>query len=292
MTAPERHLNVAAPRPAEEEVEFRADRARLRGRLFLPGRPPRAAVVLHGATGVPQRFYRAFAGWMAEQGFAVLTYDYRDFGESAAGHPRTARATMTDWGLRDQPAAQAFLEARLPGVPLWVIGHSLGGFMLPFHDGAGRIARFIAVASGPVHVSDHPWRYRPVALAFWSPLVAGLTRLLRYVPGRALRLGPDLPAGVYRDWRRWCTSEGFYLGDVGRTLPMPDWGRLTADAKIVAVADDALIPPAVVWRLMQFYPAATKRQLTLRPADYGLTRIGHIDVFAKSSAAVWPALIA
>lgn len=60
-----------------EPVEIVADSARLAGRLFGPsGRAAVATVVLHGASGIPQRFYRAFAAWLAERhGASVLTYD-------------------------------------------------------------------------------------------------------------------------------------------------------------------------------------------------------------------------
>lgn len=292
MTIASPHLRIAAPVPAVEDVRFRADAAHLVGRLYRPGGWPRAAVVLHGATGVPQRYYAAFAGWLALQGHACLTYDYRGFGASARGHVRGSGATMADWGLRDQPAAQAALEALVPGVPVWVIGHSLGGLMLPFHEGAGRVERLIAVASGPVHVSDHPWSAQPVIRAFWSGPTRALAAALGYLPGRRLGLGPDLPLGVYRDWRRWCTTRGFYLAEVGRSLPMPDWSAFAGAMKAVAVADDAFVPPAAVWRLMQHYPEAEKRQLTLRPADFGLGRIGHVGVLGAERRALWPAILA
>ena len=82
---------------------------------------------------------------------------------------------MADWGVQDQPAAQAALKARLPDTPLWVIGHSLGGFMLPFQPDTAEIARLITVASGAAYVGDHPWPYRAMALLFWygpGPLAA------------------------------------------------------------------------------------------------------------------------
>jgi len=286
------NLHVIPPAAGVETVRFRADRAELSGTLHRPARAPTAVVVLHGATGVPQRFYRHFAAWLAEQGYACLTYDYRDFGVSAQGPLKGSNATMADWGIQDQSAAQRYLEATFPDVPLWVIGHSLGGLMVPFQDGASRISRLITVASGPVHLRDHPWPYRGVAAAFWYGPGAWATRLLGYLPAKALRMGPDLPAGVYWQWRRWCTTQGFYLGDVGRGLPVPDWRAFTGDMKVVAIMGDAMVPPDSVWRGMQHYPAANKQQMTVCSSDYGLKDIGHIGAFAPQNAAIWPSLIA
>ncbi len=274
------------PHPPEQ-LSFRAGYARLRGTLYRAARP-RAAAVLHGATGVPARYYRHFAAWLADEGVTCLTYDYSDFGASADGHVRRSRATLRDWGLRDQPAAQAALERLCPDLPVWVIGHSIGGMMLPFQGGAGRVARLIAVAAGPVHLSDHPARWQVLARMFWygqGPLAAAL---FGYLPGRALGLGADLPAGVYWQWRRWCTSRGFWLSDVGGRLPMPDFAAFRGDLRVVAVADDGMVPPRASWRLMALYPEAWKRQAVLRPVA---GPIGHIAAFAPRNAALWPQIL-
>lgn len=272
-----------------EEISFQADVATLNGTLFRPLGPPRAAAVLHGATGVPARFYRHFATWLAEQGIACLTYDYRDFGASGTGSLRRSKATLARWGLGDQPAAQAALERAYPGVPVWVIGHSLGALMLPFHPCAHRVSRLISVASGPVHTSDHPWSMQAQVRAFWFGAGPLATAALGYLPGKSLGLGADLPAGVYWQWRRWCTTRGFYLGDIGRDLPMPDWSAFKGDMRVVAVADDGMVPPSAVWRLMQYYPEARKAQKVLRPTA---GRVGHISAFAERNRGLWPDIIA
>ena len=204
-----------------EPITIASPGARLQGTLFAPQTAPKAAIVLHGAVGVPAGYYRAFATWLTEQGYACLTYDYRDFGASLHRPLRHSRARLQDWGLLDQAAALATLRARLPDVPIWVIGHSLGGTMLGFHPMAG-VARVITVASGLVTLRDHPWPYRAMAAWFWYGLPRLATAAMGYLPGRAMGMGPDLPAGVYRQWRRWCLRPGFWLGDVGRTLPAPD----------------------------------------------------------------------
>ena len=280
------------PKPVSETVDFRADQTPLSGTLHRPTGTPIAAIVLHGATGVPHRFYRHFAAWLADQGYACLTYDYRDFGASAQGHIKHSNATMADWGIQDQTAAQRFLETTVPDAPLWVIGHSLGGLMVPFQDGASRIKRLITIASGPTYLTDHPWPYRAVAAAFWYGPGPLATRALGYLPAKALRIGRDLPAGVYWQWRRWCTSKQFYLGDVGRGLPLPDWKAFTGDLKAVAISGDVMVPPATVWRGMQNYPEAQKQKMTINPVDFGLKSIGHIGAFSPENAAVWPSLIA
>ncbi len=277
--------------PAAETIGIAAPGAQLVGTVFRPAGVPKAAIVIHGAVGVRAGFYRGFATWLASQGYACLTYDYRDFGASARGPVRASKASLADWGLRDQPAALAALRNHVPGVPVWVIGHSLGGTMLGFAPMAG-VARVITVGSGLITIGDHPWPYRALAAWFWYGAPRLMTAVMGYLPGRSIGFGADLPGGVYRQWRRWCLRPGFWLSDVGRTLPAPDAASVTAAMKIVAVADDDVVPAAAVWRTMALYPQATKRQMVLRPGDFGLRKIGHIGAFARANQVVWPALIA
>jgi predicted alpha/beta hydrolase len=267
-----------------------ADGTALAGRLFEPDAPERA-IVIHGATGVPRDYYARFAAWLSGvRNAAVLIYDYRDCGESAAGPTRAAKATMGVWGVEDQGAALGFLAGRYPELPLEVIGHSLGGMFLNFHQEAERVRRLTAVASGPANWRRHPASFTPLVLAFWFGVGPVLTRALGYTPGRMLGLGADLPAGVYWQWRRWCTSRPFYRVDWGAALPVPDLERVRCPVRLVGIADDPMITPAVVRDLAQFYPRAPIEHLVISPADAGTPKIGHLRIFSERSRAAWPIL--
>ncbi|MEL6572267.1 MAG: alpha/beta fold hydrolase [Pseudomonadota bacterium] len=286
-------LRNASPETSATEVAIQSGEYRLKGTLFQPPLAPKAIVVLNGATGVPARYYAAFGRWLAEeQGYACLTYDYRDFGASAGPSMRASKATMTDWGVYDQQAARDFAKRQFPTTPVWVVGHSLGGLCFPFQERLDDIERVITVGAGMVNVRDHPWRYQPIARMFWYGPMPLVTLLAGYMPGKTLRIGQDIPSGVYWQWRAWCTRTDFFARDFGTKLPFPDWQGLKANIKYVAMSDDDLVPPAAVWRLMQCNAAAPTRQLTLRPGDYGLTELGHITVFAERNKAAWAAIIA
>ncbi|MEM7599339.1 MAG: alpha/beta fold hydrolase [Pseudomonadota bacterium] len=276
-----------------EDVTFFSGVHRLRGQVFRPGTRPKAVAVLHGATGVPARFYEAFARWLAqEKGIACLTYDYRDFGASLDQPLGASEAEMSDWGVHDQQAARDFVANAFPGTPLWVIGHSLGGFCLPFQRNLDQIDRVITVASGLVHVRDHPWPYQALARFFWFGPVPLITWVMGYMPGKALRIGANIPAGVYWQWRRWCTRRDFFSPDFGGDLPFPDWAGVTARVKFVAISDDELTPPKTIWKAMQCYPSAAKTQITVTPSDAGVETLGHLNVFTEKARAAWEMIVA
>ncbi len=277
---------------AEKREITTADGARLAARLFRPDGAPKAVIVLHGAVGVPQRFYRHFAAWLAGQGYACLTYDYRDFGASGTGRMKGSTATLAQWGLQDQSAARDAAKAFYSDAPLWVIGHSLGGFMVPLQQDSNRIDRLISVASGAIQVGDHPWPYRAAVYAFWYGPAVPVNAVLGYLPARRMMMGPDLPGGVYSQWRRWCTGKQFYRCDMGKSLPESLPPPYTGPLKMIAFADDKMMPPKAVWRLKQYYTDAQITPITLDPRQFGLSKVGHLGVFRPENAALWPEIIA
>ena len=264
----------------------------LQGRLFSPPAAPRLAVVIHPATGISQTYYAKFAAWLADsRQAAVLTYDYRDLGASARGPVKASRASMSDWGVHDQSAALDFLCARHPELPVWVVGHSLGGLCVPWHAQARRIERLITVAAGPAHFTRHPLGFLPMVVWFWylgGPL---LTKLYGYLPGKLGGLGTDLPAGVFWQWRRWCTTRRFNRPDWGVAMPEPDLASVTAEMSLIAISDDVMITPDCVRLLAEFYPAARISYQEITPQSIGVDEIGHLRVFSERCRAAWPMLI-
>lgn len=260
----------------------------LAGRLFAVT-DPGLAIILNAATAVPAGYYAAFARWLAEERHAaVLIWDYRDFG--ASGQPRRSRATMTDWGVHDAAAARGWLAAQFPDLPLWVIGHSLGGLALPFQPGLAGISRVITVASGPVHLRDHPWPLRAGIATLWHGYGPLLTAGLGYFPGRQLILGADVPGPAFRQWRRWCTRDGSCLSDPA--MPPLASQALSAPVTLIGIADDGMVPAKAVWRLGEWMGQAPVSRRLLTPSEHGLQKIGHVAAFAPRNRALWPALIA
>ena len=275
-----------------EEVSIPSPSGPLNGRMIRPGGVPRHAIVIHPATGVPQRRYEKFALWLAEhEKAAVLTYDYRDMGRSGAKHPRHSTVTMSDWGIEDQSAALDFLRATWPEQPVTVIGHSLGGICVPWHRQADAVSRVIAIAAGPAYVTRHPLSYMPAIIWFWYVGGPLLTKMFGYLPGKLSGIGADLPASVFWQWRRWCTSKRFNRVDWGTVMPMPDLNRVKADVTLIAFSDDVMIPPRSVKMLAAYYPAANVAFRRIRPEAHGLKAIGHLGMFSERCKAVWPALM-
>lgn len=262
----------------------------LAARLIEPP-APRAVAVMNAATGIPMGFYRAFAEWMAtEMNVACLTYDYHDFGESARGPVKNSRATMADWGVGDQQTARDWLSDRFPDHPLWVIGHSLGGIAFGWQSGLDRIDQIVTAGAGDAYVGDHPWLTRLMAASLWWGHGAALELMMGYLPGRWSGLGgADLPAGVYRQWRLWCTTPGFIEADP--SMPPSSLEGLDAPVRLISLSDDAMVTPVAVDRLAARMGPNVER-MRLRPRDAGLKSVGHAGIFGRRSAPLWPLMMA
>ncbi len=277
-----------------EEISIQTeDGYKLAGSLFRPAASAEVAIILNGATAVPASFYEAFAAWACKEHNAnVIIYDYRDFGKSATSHLRYSKANMADWGIKDQAAVLDYIVKTMPDLPIWAVGHSLGGLCLMFQEHADRVERLIAVASGPAHILRHPLYFMPMALFFWMGIGPLSTLALGYLPGKRIGFGADIPKGVFWQWRRWCLTKDFHKPDWGKDLPEPDVNRFRGDLQLIGVTDDTFLPPNVNADLAKFYPAANVLpQKIMKPADYGLKSLGHLMPFSKFNKVVWPTIL-
>ena len=109
-------------------IEFNRARAgdpSLFERSWLPAAPRRALVLVHGL-GEHSGRYEEFGAWLATQGCAVQSYDHRGHGRSG-GH-RNHVDRFSDF-LDDLQTVLESVRERHPGLPLHLLGHSMGGLI-------------------------------------------------------------------------------------------------------------------------------------------------------------------
>ena len=263
----------------------------LAGLLFEPQGRVDDVIVLNGATGVPRNFYKSFAKWCADERQSVcLIYDYRDCGASTINAVKDSDVDMFDWAVKDQQAAIQFAIEIFPKHKITLIGHSLGGMFLQYQSArfGDKIKRAITVASGSGYWLQHPLWYIPVVTMFWWLVGPLSTMVLGYTPGKALGFGSDLPAGVYWQWRRWCTTHKFYDVDRPEHIPVCT-EKIVFPVSMLTFSDDQMIPRKAVAFLQNFYDSPDVSVTSLEPKSFGLQKVGHIHSFAKRNKAAWPA---
>ncbi len=254
---------------------------------FSPSGSAVGAVVIAGATGVRQRYYARFAAYLADHGFAVLTFDYRGIGESRPPTLDGFGGRMRDWGQLDLDAALAFAATRWPQVPRLAVGHSVGGQLLGMASHAQHLHRVVTISSQSGYWRHWPHVTKLGMAAVWFGVFPVVTGLFGRFPGW-LGVGEDLPPQVAKEWARWGRRPRFFLDD---GVPVDGFERVTAPMLALSVSDDLYAPkPAVDW-LHALYRRAQVTRRHLTPAELGLTSLGHFGPFREAGKpAVWPLL--
>ncbi|MBI3149746.1 MAG: alpha/beta fold hydrolase [Betaproteobacteria bacterium] len=244
---------------------------------------PRGSVVVAGATGVPQGFYRRFAEHLAAQGFLVTTFDYRGIGQSKPSSLKGFEANFLEWACFD--LAAVIDASALPGMPLFLVGHSFGGHAFGLLPNHARVAGFYTFATGAGWAGWMP-RFEGLRVRFmWTMVTPLLTRWKGYLPWSLLRRGEDLPLGIYRQWRRWCNYPHYFFDDP----QLPHLAERFAAVRTPIIAanalDDAWAPPASRDAFMQAYRNAPQTRLDLDPSRLG--GIGHMGYFRQKAQPLW-----
>ena len=268
------------------EVEL-AGGERVVARIFRPTGARRGAVLIVPAMGVAQAFYAPLAKWLAGEGFLALTFDYRGMGLSRPPeYLRSLRGFavgLLDWAREDCAGMVGLALEEVPDGPLYWLGHSLGGQILPFVPNRAAVAKMITVATGSGYWRENSPRLRRFAGLLWYGVVPVTMALWGYFPGKSLRMVGDLPKGVMAQWRRWCLHPEFAVGVEGESVR-----RLFAEIRTPIVSfsftDDAFMSERNTSSIHAQYRNAPRTMKRFAPAEVGEHRIGHFGFFRPAVA--------
>jgi predicted alpha/beta hydrolase len=247
------------------------------------------SVIVGPATAVAQTYYTKFCSYLAEQGFDVLSFDFRGVGQSLQRPIRDYRDIgFSDWAEHDYPAVIDSMHSLYPGQPLYIVGHSVGGWMPGATRASHRIDGILGVAALSAYwpLMARPHRYGHWLT--WNTLVPMTTGLLGYWPGWA-GLTHDLPAKLGREFAQWAQLPGF-LFDAPQFDARGNAAKFKGHLHLYQIADDAWGTPEAVSALQPYYPNAKSNVMeTLNPADFGAKAIGHLDFFRSAHRdTLWP----
>lgn len=248
----------------------------LAGTLFMPRGTPAHAVLINSGAAIPRRIYRGFAAHLAQQGCAVLTYDYRGIGGSRPRSLKGFAASMTDWAALDITGAVGWMRARYGALPLRYVGHSFGGQTLGLLANNTEVSRALFIASQAGYwklmAPGERWRVATMLNGVGVPL----THALGYTPGWS-GVGEDLPKGVFLQWVRWIMSPRYLFDDA--SLPLANYANFKSPVRALCLADDPWATRPAVELLCAGYTGTTPELLDIAPQDVGASAIGHMGFF-------------
>jgi predicted alpha/beta hydrolase len=263
----------------------------LSARFFAPVGSPRGAVLVAPAMGCGQIYYAALASWLAAQGYLVATFDYRGTGFSRRGSLRGFEADILTWAKLDCGAVLAEFGREAGELPLYWVGHSLGGQILPFVPGRERIRKIVTIACGSGYWRENSPRLRRIVWWLWFVIVPLTLPLAGYFPGKKLRKVGDLPKGVMAQWRKWCLHPEYAAGAEGETV-RAQYAAVRTPITALSFTDDEMMSARNIESMHSFYTEAPRKMRRLAPTEAGVPRIGHFGFFRKEfKDSLWPGLL-
>ncbi|UMR30718.1 alpha/beta fold hydrolase [Massilia sp. MB5] len=280
---------AAAP-PAGEALTLRAaDGYALAAVRYRAAGTERGRLIVAGATGVPQGFYRRFAEFAAARGYTVLTFDYRGVGRSAPASLRGFDGDFLVWGRQDLAAAVAHMADG--EAPLYLVGHSYGGHALGLLPEPQKIDGMYVFGTGAGWHGWMPRLERIRVLLMWNVAGPLLVRWKGFLAWSKLGMGEDLPLGVYRQWKHWCRFPHYFFDDPKMRATADGFSRVRAPIVAVNATDDAWAPPRSRDAFMRGYRNAAWSGIDVHGQHSGLGPIGHMGYFRAPAQPLWEAAL-
>ena len=267
------------------------DNIALSGLLYKPLNTPVAAVMIAPATGIKQGFYTRFATFLAEQGIAVLTFDNRGIGDSPKTRKVMRETRLQDWGQKDMPAALAFLQQQYPEQPLHLIGHSAGGQLAGLMPNATELTSIITYGSSSGCLRNFTGAYKYQAQFYMNVFIPLTNALFGRTQSHWMGMGEPLPKGVGAQWRRWCNGQGYAKTEFGSHIQQQFYDQLTQPALWIRAVDDQISPQINMEDILTVYENLKVTRKIIKPAEHGLTHLGHMRFFSKHGLPFWPDIV-
>lgn len=268
-----------------------SDGYKLAALKYLATGEVRGHLVMAGATGVPQVFYKHFALFAAAQGYTTLTLDYRGIGQSKPANLRGFEMAYMDWGRFDLAAAVDAMAS--DAVPLFIVGHSFGGHafgVLPNHH---RVAGLYTFGTGAGWHGWMPWSERVRVFLMWRLVGPVIVRWKGYLAWSKLGMGEDLPLSVFHEWRHWCSFPRYFFDDPAAAAHMQaQFDRVTTPMVAANALDDLWALPASRDAFMAGYRNSPCILLDVDGHARGLGALGHMGYFRRHAQPLWADMLA
>lgn len=262
----------------------------LKGILYPSTAPIKKSepIIISPATGIVQQFYQPFAVWLTQQGYDVLTFDFRGIGASLNGALKDSKASIQDWGLLDLPAVIDTALKKTGASQVNIIGHSAGGQLVGLVENHQQVKQLISIAGSTGHIKGLKGRTKLLAPLMFNLLFPLSSAFKGYGAAKVIGMGENLPKGVARQWAQFCSRPGYVMNAVGKTINKHYHEQVYCPITAIAATDDEIATEQNIDALLKLYPLAPTKKLIIQPKHYGHRSIGHMLMFRPSHQNLWP----
>jgi predicted alpha/beta hydrolase len=233
---------------------------------------PGAVILCLPALGVPATYYSPLLTALAERGWVAVAADHRGNGTSSL---RAGRGT--DFGYRslldDTRSLVEALAEDHPGMPVFLLGHSLGGHVGGLVGGVDQtIAGLVLVASGT------PWweSFGRDRVRVWlgGTLIPWVADLFGYYPGKWFGFGGSEARTLMHEWATVAKTGAFVVEGLEAEVTL---ARCAVPILAISFDRDWMAPAAAVDHLLAKLPQAPLERIHLRAGEVDPKTLHHFQ---------------
>lgn len=266
------------------------DHASLAVHLFRPEKSNEKLLLINSATGVKQQVYFSFAHYFSEQGFTVITYDYRGIGLSKPKEMKGFHGSMRIWGSKDYKTLTQYIKTEFSGYRKYCLGHSVGALILGMNEDSEIFEELIFVGTQNAFVGNLKLKTKIEAYLGFGIVQPLTTSLLGYFPANWFGLGESLPKNCAYDWRTLILNKK----STNRLLEkIDDYSKnLTQKVFVIRAEDDVwLTEKGVLSLLNNTYPNLTPTYRLVKTSESEKKEIGHVNFFRSYNSKLWDIIL-
>lgn len=266
------------------------DQVTLTAHLFKPERDNGKLLLINSATGVKQQVYFSFASYFREQGFTVITYDYRGIGLSKPKNMRGFQGSMRLWGSKDYKTITQYIKSAFKEYKKYCLGHSVGALILGMNEDSNIFEEFVFVGTQNAFVGNLKGRTKVEAYLGFGIAQPLTTSLLGYFPAHWFGLGESLPKNCAYDWRTLILNKK----STNKLLEkIDDFSKnLTQKVFVIRAEDDIwLTEKGVLSLLNNTYSNLKPTYRLIAASESDKNEIGHINFFRSYNSKLWDIIL-
>lgn len=254
--------------------------------LFEPKNSVQKLLLVNSATGVKQQTYYDFAQYFADNGYTVITYDYRGISLSKPQKMKGFEANMRIWGNTDYKAVTDFIHKKYAHYRKFVVGHSVGALILGMNPDSEIFEKCCFVATQNTYFGHLNTKVKFLGLLGFGLYQPIITSLKGYFETQLVNLGESLPKGVSDDWRTLIIHKKSINKLLEKT---PDYSKnLTQEVLYLNMEDDEWITEKGMKLLMNAtYSNMKTTYRTIKVSESTGEPIGHINFFRARHFQLW-----
>ncbi|AZI67261.1 alpha/beta hydrolase [Kaistella daneshvariae] len=260
-------------------------------KIFEPKVSNRKLLLINSATGVKQQVYFSFAKYFVENGFTVITYDYRGIGESKPKNLVGFAANMRTWGSIDFKTLTDFIQQECPHYEKFCLGHSVGALIVGMNEDSAIFNKFVFVATQDAQLSNLSFKVAVTGLLGFGVALPIMTKIFGYFPAHRFGLGESLPKGVAYDWKTLIihkkSTKRLY-----EKIGANSAENLHQQTLIIYAEDDPWVTMKGMENLMKnVYPNMKKTYRKVWVKESPKLEIGHVNFFRSYNRPLWKIIL-